>query len=169
VTFPLPPENNDELVAVAWLGSIPGLSTQMVGTRLPADVVPDGQGGETPAPWLKTGFLTVTVVGGTDDPWLPVSKPVIQVDCWAAVPGSNKPPWWKAARLATAVKRATWDRDNIARPLHISVKGVTYPTAVVQSAYMTASFRRLYDDAGDYARYTGSLALTWVTPSETIP
>lgn len=161
----LPALLNDELVAVAWVGSIPDLSPQMVATRLPPDITPAGQ----PAAWLQTGFITVAVVGGNPDVMLPVSRPVIQVDCWAAVPGSGKPPWWKAAALGAVVTHATWSRRSISRPLDITVKGVAYPRAVVQGAYMATSFRRLYDDAGDYARYQADLALSWVCPGETIP
>jgi hypothetical protein len=165
VTTPtLPIEGNDELTAVAWLASIEGLSPQMVATRLPPDVDRNGQ----VAAWVKTGFVTVAVVGGNPDPMLPVSRPVIQVDCWATVPGSNKPPWWKAAAIATTIRRACWDRRRFARPLTITVHGVAYPVAVVQSAYMATAFRRIYDDAGDYARFQGDLALTWVQPGDRI-
>ena len=161
-TPPLPLQNTDELVATAWIATVPGLSAAMVGTQLPPDVNANGTG----AAWLSTGFVTVAVVGGTPDDLLPVNRPVIQVDCWATVPGSNKPPWLMAAAIASAIRRATWDRYRIPRPLAITVNGVTYPTAVVQSAYLATAFRRLYDDQGDYARYQADLALTWVTAND---
>jgi hypothetical protein len=162
-TPPLPLLPNDEIVGVAWLNSIPGLSPAMVGTQLPPDVDPDG----SVAAWIGTGFITVSVVGGTPDPLLPVNRPVLQVDCWATVPGSNKPPWLKAAALASAIRYATWDRVRIARPLVATVGGVEYPLAVVQSAYLATSFRRVYDDQGDYARLQGDLALSWIAPKDT--
>lgn len=162
MSTPLPLEANDELVAVAWLATVPGLSTGMVGTQLPPDVNANG----TPAPWIQTGFVTVTVVGGAPNDLLPVSQPVIQVDCWATVPGSNKPPWWKAHAIAAAIRRATWDRYRIPRALAPTAGGLAYPTAVVQSAYITTSFRRVYGDDGDYARLQGDLALTWVTAND---
>ena len=158
----LPLENTDEVVAVAWIASIPGLSSAMVGTQLPDPVDANGMR----APWLTTGFVTVAVVGGTPGDMLPVNRPVIQVDCWTSVPGSNKPPWLMAAALASAIRRATWDRYTIARPLAITANGVVYPSAVVQSAYMATSFRRTYDDPGDYAQYQGDLALSWVTVND---
>ncbi|MCX4750901.1 hypothetical protein OG455_41205 [Kitasatospora sp. NBC_01287] len=159
-SLPLLP--NDELVAAAWLGSIPGLTPTMVGTQLPPDVDPQG----LVAPWIATGFITVSVIGGTPDPLLPINRPVLQVDCWAAVPGSNKPPWHKAAALASAIRYATWDRRRIPRPLALSAAGVTYPQAVVQGAYLATAFRRLYDDQGDYACYQGDLVLSWVAPTD---
>ena len=159
-TLPLQP--TDEVVATAWIASVPGLSTSMVGTQLPPDVNADG----TVAGWVSTGFVSVAVVGGTPDDLLPVQHPVMQVDCWATKPGSNKPPWNMAAAITQAILRATWDRYHIPRTLTLSANGVTYPSAVVRSAYMATTFRRVYDDAGDYARYTGDLALTWVTVND---
>lgn len=161
-TPPLPLEDSDELVATAWLASVPGLSAAMVGTQLPPDINADG----TPAPWVATGFVTVAVAGGSPDPLLPVSEPVMQVDCWATLPGSNKPPWLKAAAVAAAIRRATWSRTGIPRPLVPVANGVTYPTAVVRSAYLATAFRRIYDDQGDYARYQADLALSWVTAND---
>jgi hypothetical protein len=134
----------------------------MVGTQLPPDVDPNG----SVASWIATGFVTVSVVGGTPDPLLPINRPVLQVDCWATVPGSNKPPWYKAAALASAIRYATWDRVRIPRPVVASVNGVEYPLAVVQSAYLLTAPRRLYDDQGDYSRYQFDLALTWIAPDD---
>ena len=162
MSTPLPLSATDELVAVAWIGSIPGLSTAMVDTQLPPDVDADG----TPAAWINTGFVTVSVVGGTPNDELPVERPVMQVDCWATRPGSNKPPWMMAAMLSRVIRRAVLDRYTISRPLTPVINGVVYPKAVVTTAYMATSFRRGYDDAGDYAHYQGDLALNWVTVND---
>lgn len=158
----LPLDGTDELVCAQWIATIPGFTSTMVGTTLPPDVNADG----TAAPWVATGFVTVAVAGGSPDPMLPVNRPTMQIDCWAAVPGSNKPPWNQAAALASAIRRATWDRLAISRALHISVNGITYPTAAVQTAYLPTAFRRLYDDQGDYARYQADLSLSWVTVND---
>jgi hypothetical protein len=160
VTSPaLPLLPSDEIVTVAWIATIGGFTPAMVGTTLPADVDPDGG----PAGWLQTGYVTVATVGGTPDDLLPVNRPVMEVKCWAAVPGSNKPPWMMARALASAIQQACWDRYQIARPLTPTVNGVAYPAAVVQSAWMAQSFRRLYADAADYAVYQADMALQWVT------
>jgi hypothetical protein len=58
------------------------------------------------------------------------------------------------------------DRKNIARPLTAVFNGVAYPTASVKSAYIAQSFRRIYDDRGDYACYQADMALTWVTAGD---
>jgi hypothetical protein len=162
VTTPLPLLNNDELVTVAWIASIPFLSAAMVGTQLP----PDTDHQDNPAMWLQTGYVTVATVGGTPDPLLPVNRPVMEVKCWAAVPGSDKPPWLAARALGSVIQRAVLDRYTVARPLTPVLNGVTYPTAVVQAAYFAQSFRRVYDDPGDYACYQADLALQWVTPGD---
>lgn len=162
MTAPLPLLPSDEMVATAWIGTVPGISADMVGTQLPPDA--DAKG--VPAPWVQTGYVTVAVVGGTPDALLPVNRPVIQVDCWATDPGSNKPPWMMAKAIGAAIQRATWDRYRICRPLAISLNGAAYPAAVVHSAYLNTAFRRVYDDAGDYARYSADLALSWVTVND---
>jgi hypothetical protein len=162
VTTPLALLGNDELTCMAWIGSVPGITPQMVATTLPADTNPNG----SVADWVRSGFVTISVVGGNPDAALPVNRPVMQVDTWATKPGSNRPPWWMAANLASMIRRATWDRHNIPRPLTITANGVAYPSAVVLSAYMATAFRRLYDDAADYARYSGDLALQWVTVND---
>jgi hypothetical protein len=167
---PPPPMPTDLLVARTWIGTIEGLTTEMVGEKLPPDVLPaEGRKRARPAPWLKTGFITVSVVGGDVDPYLPRHSPVIGVDCWAALPGSNDPPWHMAEALGEAIWLATLARTGFNRPLTPVVNGVTYPAAVVQGVYIATPFKRLFADAADYARVTGNLALSWVMPSLVIP
>lgn len=155
----LPPLNTSELVAQFWIGSIPGLSTQMVATTLPSD----------DTTWTSTGFITVAVVGGTPSADLPVKRPVMQVDCWSVKPGSNRPLWWKANVLAETIRYATLQRTGINRLLIPSSAGVPYPRAVVQTAYLLTEPRRMYSDAADYARYSMDLAIEWLTVNDVIP
>lgn len=137
----------------------------MTGPRLPPDV---GDNGKL-APWIRTGFVTVQPVGGGPDPYLPRHSVVIQVDCWTAKPGSSSPPWHQAEALGEAITVATWQRTGFNQPLNITVNGVQYPAAVVQAVFMATGFRRLWQDAADYARLSGNLALSWVMPSLVIP
>jgi hypothetical protein len=157
----------DELVACAWISTIPGFSPSFVATQLPDPANKDG----TPADWVATppyGFVVVTVVGGNEDDWLPVYRPVMQVDCWSTKPGSNKPPWFRANRLAKHISAATRDRHTLNRQLTIAANGVAYPSASVQRAAMLTSPRRMYDDVGDFARYQFDLQLSWIMLSEVI-
>jgi hypothetical protein len=154
----LPKVPTSELVAVAWIGSIPGLSTQMVATQLPAD----------DTSWAATGFVTVTVVGGSPNIYLPVKCPVFQVDCYAVKPGSNKPPYWRANVLAETIRYATLQRTGFNRLLSLTAGNASYPSATVQTAYLTTEPRRHYGDIGDYAGYTFDLALEWITAGDVI-
>jgi hypothetical protein len=154
----LPLEPSDEQVAVGWLSLVPGLSPAMVATRLPPDA--DKQGNVMP--WVQTGFVTVSVVGGNPDAMLPVNRPVFQVDCWAVKPGSSQPPWWQAAAIASAIRRQTWQSNSGPRQVLISAGSVTYPPVAVRSAYLATTFRRVYDDAALYAHFAGDLVLDWV-------
>src|SRR5260370_17284332 len=97
---------NDELVAIAWIGSIPNFTASIVATQLPETANKDG----TPAAWVITppkGFVTVSVVGGGEDDNLPIYRPVMQVDCWATNPGSHNPPSYPPSNPTHATHRAT--------------------------------------------------------------
>jgi len=163
--MPLPLLVNDEQAAAAWIGSIPGFTPAMVAPQLPPDANTDG----SPAAWLTTGFITVSVAGGSPDPAVDVRKPVIQADCWAATPGSNFPPWPDAAILAEQIRFACHNRQTIHRPLMITQAGVVYPGAIVLGAWVMTEPRRVYDDAGDYARYSMDIQMHWVQVGEENP
>lgn len=157
----------DELVATAWIATITGFRPSIVATQLPPSANKDG----TPADWVSNppyGFVTAVVVGGDEDPLLPIYRPVLQVDCWATKGGSNKPPWFRANRLAKHISAATRNRTNVSRLLTISANGVQYPSAIVQGARILTSPRRMPDDPGDAARYQFDLWLQWIMTAEVI-
>ena len=163
--YPLEP--TDEMVCAAWIGSIPGLSPEMVGPVLPPDVT--GRRPGRPAPWLQTGFVVISVAGGNPDPLLPIHRTVMDVQCFASVPGSNRPPWEQAFAIASLITKATWSRTTISRPL-IARASTASPTRRprVQGAKMLTSFRRLYGDAADYSLVQGDLWLSWIAPGDVI-
>lgn len=165
----LPLLATSELAVTSWIGSIPDIEaiggTQIVATTLPADVGPNGE----PAAWLQTGFITVTVVGGSSPPDLPVKRPVMQVDCWATRPGSNRPPWWQSNVLMETIRYACLQRTGFNRVLGLSAGGVQYPSAVVESAYFLTEPRRGYSDAADYACYSADVQFIWRTVGDVIP
>jgi hypothetical protein len=168
VTTPtLPLRLSDTAVAEAWIATIPEIAAvagpAMVGSELPPSVDPDTN---QPAAWLETGYFVVSVFGGTPDPMLPVHKPIMQVDCYFTVPGSNDPPWESAEALASAIQAACWRWHHIPRPVPVTVNGVAYPTAIVQSAWVQRTFERMYADAADYARVQGDVGLVWKTTGE---
>lgn len=168
MTTPLPLLATTEQTVAAWIASIPGIialgGMQAVGTTLPADANPDG----TPAAWTQTGYVTVSVVGGSPDIYLPVKKPVIQVDTWATVPGSNLPPWQMANVLMETIRYATLQRKGFNRVLALSAGGIGYPSAVVDSAYFLTEPRRSYSDAADYAHFLADVQFVWRTSGDRI-
>ena len=158
---------NSELVALAWLAAVPGLSAAMVGTtlpRLPAT-------GALPG-WVTTGFVTAAVVGGSPDAWMPQAQPVIAVNCWAVnaagngTPGApinagTKPPWGKAAQLCEQIRAAAYmlNRSGAVRQVALGVAG--YAHAAVQSAVLLSEPRRMPSDPASYARFTFDMQLFW--------
>lgn len=142
-----------DLVAVAWLASLPGFSAAMVGSILPR---PDADG---IVPWAQTGFVQATIVGGSPDLYVPLASPVIQVDCWATQSNSDLPPYAKAASLAESIRWACLDEANFQGA--ISVRS-GYAQARVKSAYLLTEPRRVYGDEADFGRFLLNLTLNWV-------
>lgn len=149
------------LVAIAWIGSVPGLYPAMVGRQLPPDVDPDGSAAAWTMPGGGIGFIQVSPVGGNPDPMIPVRNSVMQLDCWDTVPGSNEPPWESANGLAETVIFASYQFATAGRPLVIEDSGITYPQAQVMAVNILTEPRQVFDDAGDYARYSLDAQFTW--------
>jgi hypothetical protein len=136
-----------ELVATAWLKTVVG---DRVATTLPKDS----------SSWVDAGFCTLVVAGGTPNLYVPLREPVMGVDCWAVNPGSQKPPWDKAAMLAEAIQAACYDHSAIPQVVDLPAG---YPRARVLSAYTTGDYRRVHDDASSYAHYSiPGLVVAWM-------
>ena len=149
-----------DLVAVAWLRTIPGLTADVVATQLPSD---EGK-------WAANGALVVPVsIGGTPHSTMALRRPVVQVDAWGTVAGSDKLPWGIPNQLAEQVRAGTYDRVTFGRPLVITAGSVSYLMARVLSARMMTEPRRVWSDAGDYAGFSFDLALQWVSAGEEVP
>lgn len=147
MTTPILPTN--ERVAEAWLASLPGLSQDMVGEQLPQDQ----------SKWSTSGFVQVTTVGGSPALYVPVAKPVVQLDFWAVNPSSAKAPWGKANNLAEVVRKACYVLANNEVTLTLAGK---FGPARVMSAYFITEPRRIYGDQADHARYSADLQMVWV-------
>jgi len=148
-----------DLVAVAWLRTLPGLVADGVSNQLPAD--------ETT--WAANGFVVVPMtVGGTPHSTMPLRRPVVQVECWGTVPGSDKLPWGIPSQLCEQIRMGCLDRQNFSRLLNISASSVTYPDARVISAKMLTEPHRVWHDSGDYAGMLFSMALQWIGSGEVI-
>lgn len=143
-----------DLVVTAWLATIPGITAAMVGTTLPRPAA-DGT-----VSWADTGFVQATTgVGGTPNKDVPLSSPVVQIDCWATQSNSDLPPRAKANALAMAVWWAAVLNTGIETVLALRSG---YAGARVMSAYLLGEPRPVYGDPSDYARYTVDMAMNWV-------
>lgn len=140
-----------ELVAEAWLKSVLG---DIVATTLPK-TRSDGT-----LSWADTGFVTLVTAGGSPNIYVPIRDPAVGVTCWAANPGSQKPPWGKASNLAETIVAATLDHPNVPKTALALPGG--YPDVQVKSAYVTGDPRRIPDDPSSYARYEiPGLVIAW--------
>lgn len=149
-----------DLVGVAWLRGISGLSSAIVSTTLPRDVTT----------WESSGFVTASTVGGSQDLYLPVRRPVFSVSCWAVNPGSGRPPWGQANGLAEFIRthiEAGPRVSNFGRALTFTSLG-DYKGANVLDAIMRTEPRRgpiggvfPVGDEASYARYIFDLELAW--------
>jgi hypothetical protein len=139
---------NTELVAVAFLASLPGVPTGAVATTLPADG----------SSWAAEGFVQVTTIGGSSSAYVPLRVPAVQVDVWANTPTSQKPPWGKANNLAEAISAGVYSLD--ATHVELTLPG-DYPGAMVHAAFFASEWRRVPDDAANYARFTADMIISW--------
>jgi hypothetical protein len=153
MTVPLIASN--ELVAAAWIASIPGIVIDGVAPELPDDE----------STWATNGFITVKVVGGSPNIYFNVRKPVIQVDCWADIMGSNKLPWNAATAIAEQVRTGCLDDEQLERSLHVVQNGIDYGICWVQAANVISEPRRVYSDQGDYAGSSFDVQFVWTRSS----
>lgn len=153
MTAPALKAPNSDLVAVAWVRSIPELIASSVGvaTELPAD----------DAPIRQYGFVALIGSGGSPDPNVPIRRPVMTAQCWAApnATGSKKAPWSRAAGIAEWIWQATYDRTLQA--LRLDLSGLKHGPAVVDTVTALSEPRRIYGDPSDFARFDVDLLFTW--------
>lgn len=137
-----------EQVAVAWLKTLPTIPSDKVATSLPADSTV----------WGSTGFVQVTIAGGSPASSVPLYRPVVQVDCWAATTGSAKPPWGRAGSLAQAIVWATYRfRGQVVN------LGTDFAVASLLSVRPLSEPRRIPDDEAGFARVQLDLELSWTS------
>lgn len=137
-----------ELVAVAWLRSAVTYLGARVATELPQDNTS----------WSASGFTTVSVIGGTPDIYVPLSRPVVQVDTWGAAPNGGRPPWNLAAQQAEQIKRVAQTFGTV--PRWVSLPGAYAPVRVL-GVIPRSEPRRVPGDVSSYARYQMDLELWW--------
>ncbi len=141
---------SSDLVAAAWLRlALPGFG---VATTLPADATP-----------LRTsGFVRLLTVGGTPERDVPMRRPVVAAECWAApaTEASSKPPWGRAANLAEQLVAATYDRSLMDVTIDLSSQG-DYSPARVRTVIALSEPRRIENDPANYARFDVDCEFLW--------
>jgi len=136
---------NTEQVVTAWLKSV-GFSK--VGATLPEDV----------SQWATDGFLQVTPVGGTPGLYVPIARPVVQLDFWAANTNSAKAPKQRANQYAEQVRQACYQLLNVGVSL---VLPDPYKPARIMTAYFLSEPRPIPDPNASYAHYQCDLQVNW--------
>ena len=137
-----------EMMAVAWLKTVDGIPSDKVATSLPGDN----------STWAASGFIQVSVAGGTPQSHVPLYAPVIQVDCWANNANSQKPPWGKAGHLAGAIQWATYSQG--AQVGVLPMLDDFYDVRVTTVRCVSEPRRIPGDDAG-FARVQLDLEFSW--------
>jgi hypothetical protein len=151
----LPLLANSELVALAWIRDIVTAYGVAAGTTLQG---PDPETLELS--WGDAGFVTALVVGGSINPTVPMRQPVLSIDCYATNVGKSRPPWGRAASIASTIIRAAQHVD-----LKDTQRPVTLPTGygiarVADGSALTEPERRPGDEA-NHARYGFQLSVSW--------
>jgi hypothetical protein len=150
MTAPLKPVNS-ELVAVAWVKTVPGIPAGKVATTLPPL-----------ESWLGTGFVTIDgIVGGTPHPDAPLYRPVVQLGFWAANSGSSiTPPWGAAFILSEYVKRAT-EVDSPNRSAVLTIPHGFEQALVRDVTVLTENRRHPVASPESYAHVIMDVQLEW--------
>lgn len=143
---------NSELVAVALLRLVPEIVTAGIGvaTELPGE----------PVGWVGGAFVQVSSVGGSPDRYVPIARPVLQVDCYAAAANSTRSPWGRANGVAEYIRSAMY--GGMLMPVRLTMPSGAYNRADAIGAWMLTEPRRVLDDAADFARFTFDMQIDWV-------
>jgi hypothetical protein len=144
----------NELAAISWLRTVPGVPETKVSTRLPGD-------NSLIAP---SGFVTVLALTGSSSIYLPVRSPVLEVKTWAfRDEGQKEPPWWMANQLAECIREACLDHNSFGGVIETRSG---YDNVCVPSAYLVSEPRKLESDDGRFAAYVFELQMHWTRRPE---
>jgi hypothetical protein len=142
----------NDLAAMAWLRTIPGLPSQKISTKLPGKI----------SVIAEEGFITVRTVGGSSDVHLPRRSPVIEVQAWACHPESDdrEPPWAKANNLVEIIREFCEDVGFTNFGGVIPTKSGYYDICV-PSAITQGEPTKIEDDEARFACYRQDILINW--------
>lgn len=132
----------------AWLAQVDGLNSSMTGDRYPsASAV------------AASGFVRVTVIGGAQDKYTALQRPVLQLDVLALRTDSEEAPWHQARDICERIKY------EAARMVPVTVApGASWNNARVLVVNMITEARRMEDREG-YAHYEMDAQLNYTEVS----
>jgi hypothetical protein len=107
------------------------------------------------------GFVTVPLVAGGTVHYAGVRVPVLQVETWAAIPGSDKPQYGAAEQLAEDIVSAAGSLNSGGSSVRV-LQRAGYNEALIHAVASLTEPRRLDDPDTGYARYLMDLSLAWV-------
>jgi len=138
-----------DFVGVHWLRTIPGVPAEQINTTVP-EKSPDFE---------ENGFIQVSLVSGSMHPNFHQFSSLLQTDTWAYQSRSKRPPWYKAASLASEITMAcpSAARSHLVLPHN-------YVPVRVFSVLVEVGPMRFPSDA-EFARYRLDLRMYW-TPLE---
>lgn len=131
-------------VCVAWLKSLTELSGIAVSTTLPEK-------------WTGLFAIVGPSLGGIPFPGRVTRVPVIQIDCFAKEPNSDRPAWNQASILAEAIRDATYGSQQYGV---LTIPG-NYLAANLSSVIPMSEPRRVQGDVTAIARYTMNMQFTF--------
>lgn len=139
----------NDLAAISWIKSVPGIPANKVSSRLPGnidDIGPDG-------------FVTIRTLSGSSNIYLPVRSPSIEVRTWAVTqPGQKEPKWWLANQLAECIREACLDHNAFGG--EITTRN-GYDNICVPSAYLISEPRKVESDDARFAIFVFDLQMHW--------
>lgn len=135
-----------EQVATAWVKALDGVPSDKVATSLPGDQ----------NAWASTGFVQLTVVGGSPGVDSQLYAPEFAVDVWATNT-SGQAPWGRAGSLAAAI---VWGCYHAELPVLVD-PGAEFHLARVHAAIPHSEPRRILGDAAGFARVQFDMGLVW--------
>lgn len=156
----IPTYPDAEMVAAAWIRSIPGIVVDAVDVQFPWDVN---------VPPAVNGYVQVSSAGGVPDQNVPLFHTTVQVDCWVLAPSEDRIFRLRASALAKQIQYATWDRLKAERGVEVIEQlsdgtFITYPNAHVYTAVcLTDAHPLITAENPSYEAYSFDMMFTWTT------
>lgn len=139
-----------ELVAKAWILGLPGVPSGAVASTVPEDK----------AAWLN-GFVEAVALDGSPQLHMKKRQIILDITCWYQLkPGSNKPPWNKAAQLAEKVFDGGYADVLVVQRL-LTTLPAAYDNARVLAFMPSEVEKRGADPAGN-AAFGFSAEMHWI-------